>query len=233
MIDNNSISSFLASNTIKTVAKTVSVAAASTDAKELSSATKNADSATLSTLALQLNDTAARAEARDSRLDSKQLASLAKDVIAKLTDSSYYRGKAVHDAEVPDTQDPELLERAKQATRFTNGSGTNPFAGLSQDKLSLIVYDEGGSYTLNERKAAYSEKYDQQEVWNRAMSKRYVDEYNETGKSTDTLLMMLAHYDELPPIEKAQYPNNYAANLASGDSSVLEALKTSSSSVVS
>ncbi|WP_044312673.1 hypothetical protein ACTACH_02055 [Pseudomonas syringae] len=233
MIDSNSISSFLASNTIKTIAKGASVVASIADAKELLSATKNADSATLSTLALQLNDSAARAEARDSRLDPKQLASLAADVIEKLTGSSYYGSKAVHDAEVPDTQDPELLERARQATQFTNGSGTNPFVGMSPGKLSLIMYDEGGGYTLNERKAAYSESYDQQEVWNRAISKRYVDEYNETGKSTETLLMILAHYNELPPIEKSQYPDNYASSLASGDSSMPEALKASSSTTYS
>lgn len=229
MIDSDSISGFLASNTIKTVAKTAPVAAVSADAKELS-ATKTIDSTRLSTFARQLNDSAARAEARDNRLDSKQLASLANDVIEKLTGSSYYGNKAVHDAEIPDTEDPELLERAKQATQFTNGSGTNPFSGMSPDKLSLIMYDEDGTYTLNERKAAYSEKYDQEQVWKRAISQRYVDEYNETGKSTETLFMMLAHYNELPPIEKAQYPDNYAANLASGDSSVLEALNISSAS---
>ncbi|WP_268800123.1 hypothetical protein [Pseudomonas huanghezhanensis] len=231
MIDSNSISSFLASNTIKTVAKTASVAPVSADAKELSSATTNVDSATLSTFALQLSDSATRAEARDNRLDSKQLASLAKDVIEKLTGDSYYRNKAVHDAEIPDTEDPELLERARRATQLTNGSGTNPFSGVSPEKLTLIMYDEAGTYTLNERKAAYLEKYDQEQVWKKAICQRYVDEYNETGKSTQTLFMILAHYNELPPIEKAQYPDNYAANLASGDSSVLEALNISSASI--
>ncbi|TDV48190.1 hypothetical protein EC919_109134 [Pseudomonas graminis] len=230
MIASDSISSVLATNTIKTVAKTASVAAVSADTKDVSPATRDVDSATLSTFSRQLNDSAARAESRDNRLDSKQLASLAKDVIEKLTGSSYYGDKAVHDAETPDTEDPELLERAIQATRFTNGSGTNPFSGMSLKQLTLIVYDEAGAYTLNERKAAYSEKYDQEEVWKRAICRRYVDEYNETGKSTQTLFMMLAHYNELPPIEKAQYPDNYAANLASGDSAVLEALNVSHAS---
>ncbi|OUM04916.1 hypothetical protein BW686_24120 [Pseudomonas syringae] len=233
MIDNNSISSFLASNTIKTVAKTASVAAGNTTVKELAPTTANSDTATLSTLAKQLNDSAARADARDSGLGFKELGTLAKDIIDKVGGTSYYANRKLHDAEVPKTDDPALIERARQATEFANGTGKNPFAGLSQDQLRLVIYDEGGDYTVNERNAAYLENHDLEQAWKRDVTKRYVDEYNETGKSTDTLLMILAHYDELPPIEKAQYPNNYAANLASGDSSVLEALKTSSSSVVS
>ncbi|AVX25298.1 hypothetical protein DA456_18850 [Pseudomonas syringae pv. atrofaciens] len=34
----------------------------------------------------------------------------------------------------------------------------------------------------------------QQGAWNGAMGKRYVDEYNETGRSTQTLVMLLARY---------------------------------------
>lgn len=229
MIDSNSISSFLANNTIKTVAKTASVATENTAVKELVSTTDSSDTATLSTLAKQLNDSAARADSRDSTLGFKDLGTLAKDIIDKVAGPSYYANRKLHDAEVPDTDDPALIERARQATQFANRTGKNPFAGLSQDQLRLVIYDERGDYTVNERNAAYSENYDIEQAWKRDVTKRYVDEYNETGKSTQSLFMMLAHYNELPPIEKAQYPANYAANLASGDSSVLEALKASNS----
>ncbi|GFM87551.1 hypothetical protein PSCICO_29500 [Pseudomonas cichorii] len=222
MIDTNSISAFLASNTIKTVAKTASVAPVTVDPKELSSTTENADTATLSTLAKQLNDSAARAESRDSTLGSKELGKLATSIIYKLAGPEYYENRKIHDAEVPDTDDPELLERARQATQFKNGTGANPFASLSQDQLRLVIYDESGDYTINERSAAFSENNDREQVWKRAIAKKYVDEYNETGKSTNTLVEMLAHYNDLPPIEKAQYPNGYVANLTSGDSSALE-----------
>ncbi|MBX8536082.1 hypothetical protein K5D33_15395 [Pseudomonas cichorii] len=222
MIDTNSISAFLASNTIKTVAKTASVATVSVDSKELSAKTDNSDTATLSTLAKQLNDSAARAESRDSTLSSKELGKLGTSIIYKIAGTEYDENRKVHDAEVPDTDDPELLERARQATQFKNGTGANPFASLSQDQLRLIIYDESGDYTINERSAAFSENYDREEVWNKAMAKKYVDEYNETGKSTNTLVEMLAHYNDLPPIEKAQYPSNYVANLTSGDSSALD-----------
>ncbi len=222
MIDTNSISAFLASNTIKTVAKTASVATVSVDSKELSAKTDNSDTATLSSLAKQLNDSAARAESRDSTLSSKELGKLGTSIIYKIAGTEYDENRKVHDAEVPDTDDPERLERARQATQFKNGTGANPFASLSQDQLRLIIYDESGDYTINERSAAFSENYDREEVWNKAMAKKYVDEYNETGKSTNTLVEMLAHYNDLPPIEKAQYPSNYVANLTAGDSSALD-----------
>ncbi|GFM62793.1 hypothetical protein ALQ47_00953 [Pseudomonas cichorii] len=222
MIDTNSISAFLASNTIKTVAKTASVATVSVDSKELSAKTDNSDTATLSSLAKQLNDSAARAESRDSTLSSKELGKLGTSIIYKIAGTEYDENRKVHDAEVPDTDDPELLERARQATQFKNGTGANPFASLSQEQLRLIIYDESGDYTINERSAAFSENYDREEVWNKAMAKKYVDEYNETGKSTNTLVEMLAHYNDLPPIEKAQYPSNYVANLTAGDSSALD-----------
>ncbi|MBX8511402.1 hypothetical protein K5D34_17070 [Pseudomonas cichorii] len=233
MIDTNSISAFLASNTIKTVAKTASVATVNVDPKELSSKTDNADTATLSTLAKQLNDSAARAESRDSTLSSKELEKLATSIIYKIAGTEYDENRKVHDAEIPDTDDPELLERARQATQFKNGTGANPFASLSQDQLRLIIYDESGDYTINERSAAFSENYDREEVWNKAMAKKYVDEYNETGKSTNTLVEMLAHYNDLPPIEKAQYPSNYVANLTAGDSSALDIFNSGKNSAAS
>ncbi|RMQ42318.1 hypothetical protein ALQ04_01091 [Pseudomonas cichorii] len=222
MIDTNSISAFLASNTIKTVAKTASVVTESVDPKTLTAASPNADSATLSTLAKQLNDSAARAESRDSTVNTRDLGKQGLGIIYKVAGTEYHENRKIHDAEVPDTNDPELLERARQATQFKNGTGANPFAGLSQDQLRLIIYDESGDFTVNERSAAFSENYAQEEVWNRAMAKKYVDEYNETGKSTNTLIEMLAHYNELPPIEKAQYPANYVASLTSGDSNALD-----------
>ena len=221
MTDIRSISGFSADKTIQPLAKTASLTTDNTDVKALAFDSVRSDEATLSPLARQLGDSAVRAATRDTSLSRKELGELGKSVIDKLIGNSYYGNKAVHDAEIPDTDHPALLERAKQATLFTNGTGTNPFTGLSQDQLRLIIYDEGGGYTINERKAAYTEKRELEEVWNRAICQRYVDEYCKTGKSTETLVMILAHYNELPPIEKAQYPASFAANLTSDDSSAM------------
>lgn len=99
----------------------------------------------VSILSRQLSEAAARAETRGAgHLDS-------------ISGDGYFMGKAQHDAEVPKTDSLELISRAKQATDFLNGSDSNPFKGLSLDQLSLIARDEGGPFTLNERRAAWGE----------------------------------------------------------------------------
>jgi hypothetical protein len=103
----------------------------------------------VSTLARQLSEAATRAEARH---DEK--ASGALDLI---TGNGYVANKAQHDAEVPEESTPQLLARAQQATAFVNGAGSNPFKGLSSDQLNLIAHDEGGAFTINERRAAWQE----------------------------------------------------------------------------
>ncbi|MBM0210265.1 hypothetical protein ALQ72_02586 [Pseudomonas syringae pv. maculicola] len=225
MIDTTSITHLTSKIALTTVEKSISATTINSSLKELDSAPA-IDGATFSTLSTQLSSSAARALARDSSLDLKNLGALAKNISDKVAGNSYYANRKLHDAEIPDTDDPVLLERARQATSFSNGAGKNPFAGLSQDHLRLIIYDEGGDFTINERNAAYSENYSQEQVWKRAICQRYTDEYNETGKSTQTLVMLLAHYNQLPPIEKAQYPANYAANITSGDSSALDIFNT-------
>lgn len=225
MIDTTSVAHLTHNTIVTTVEKSTSVTNISSRLKELTSEPA-IDSATLSKLSSQLSNSAARAQARDSGLDFKSLGSLAKSISDKIAGNSYYSNRKLHDAEIPDTDDPALLERARQATSFKNGSGANPFAGLSQDQLRLIMYDEDSDFTINERSAAYSENYAQEQVWKRAICQRYTDEYNETGKSTQTLVMLLAHYDQLPPIEKAQYPAHYAANITSGDSSAMDIFNT-------
>ncbi|WP_122300187.1 hypothetical protein [Pseudomonas syringae] len=225
MIDTTSVAHLTHNTIVTTVEKSTSVTNISSRLKELTSEPA-IDSATLSKLSSQLSNSAARAQARDRGLDFKSLGSLAKSISDKIAGNSYYSNRKLHDAEIPDTDDPALLERARQATSFKNGSGANPFAGLSQDQLRLIMYDEDSDFTINERSAAYSENYAQEQVWKRAICQRYTDEYNETGKSTQTLVMLLAHYDQLPPIEKAQYPAHYAANITSGDSSAMDIFNT-------
>ncbi|KPW70591.1 hypothetical protein [Pseudomonas amygdali] len=220
MIDTISLKHLTHKTALTAVEKSTSATPLNSSLKELDSG-PTPDGAIFSTLSTQLSSSA-RAQARDSSLDFKNLGALAKNISDKVAGNSYYANRKLHDAEIPDTDDPALLERAMQATSFSNGAGKNPFAGLSQDQLRLIIYDEGGDFTINERNAAYSENYSQEQVWKRAICQRYTDEYNETGKSTQTLVMLLAHYDQLPPIEKAQYPANYAALITSDDSSAMD-----------
>ncbi|WP_249975358.1 hypothetical protein, partial [Vreelandella olivaria] len=167
----------------------------------------------LSTLAQQLSDSALRAEERDASLDRKALGQKANALLSQITGQGYHNNRARYDAEVPNTDDPELLERAKQATSFNNGRGSNPFSGLSQDQLALIIYDDSGTFTANERRAAWREDYDQREAWNQAVVARGKLEYSQTGKMTEFFKEVLGNYNDLPPIMQAQYPDFYAPRL--------------------
>ncbi len=133
--------------------------------------------------------------------------------MSKISGDGYFANKKANDAEVPDTQDPGLLARAENATQFVNGNGKNPFAGMSSDQLSLIIYDESGSFTTNERRAALSESFDQESAWRQKVVANAMAEYNGTGKLTKFFTAALEHYKDLPAIEQAQYPNSYEAKL--------------------
>ncbi|PWB33695.1 hypothetical protein DCO48_08540 [Pseudomonas sp. SDI] len=164
----------------------------------------------VSSLAQQLSNAAARAEAQNAGLDFAGLAEKAKRVNEQLLRAS---NKALQDAEIPNTDDPQLLDRARKATDFENGIGRNPFKGLSREQLSLITNDESGSFTINERRAAWSEAHDQEEAWRRKVFQAADEEFHTTGKQTVFFSELLAHYQSLPALEKAQYPENYASTL--------------------
>ncbi|MGL6160761.1 hypothetical protein [Microbulbifer sp.] len=172
----------------------------------------------LSTLAQQLSDSALRAEERDSTLSRKELGARAEELLGQILGPNYKANKARHDSEVPNTDDPALLARAQQATDFVNTRNSsretpNPFAGLSYDQLSLIVHDDSGTFTANERRAAYMEAERQDYAVRRAMVDRAMAEYNRTGKQTNFYTEVLAYYESLPPIEQAQLPTNYKLDL--------------------
>ena len=178
----------------------------------------NADSQTkqevvFSSLAQQLSDSANRADAEYAGLSRKELGAKATTLLKKITGPDYDANRAINNAEVPDSSDPERLGRAADATKFVNGSGKNPFAGLSRDQLALITYDDSGLYTTNERRAAWEESYDQEYAWRQDVVAKAMAEYNSSGKLTGFFSEVLDHYKTLPAIEQAQYPENYEAKL--------------------
>lgn len=165
----------------------------------------------LSSLAQKLNAAADRASLRDGQMSRKELAALAAMIKEKIYGASYDFAKEIHDAQVPDTDDEEWLARARQATDFLNGKGSNPFAGLSREQLSLIAYDESGDFTVNERRAAMDEASRQYGEWTRYVSDKLWNEYQQTGKSVNGLYEIIAYYKSLPPIEEAQFGNYESA----------------------
>ncbi|MCD5997469.1 hypothetical protein KDX38_28420 [Pseudomonas sp. CDFA 602] len=160
-----------------------------------------------------MSESAERAAARDLSLSRKELGAKASELLGKVAGDGYFANKKANDAEVPDTQDPELLARAENATQFVNGSGKNPFAGMSSDQLSVIIYDDSGSFTTNERRAAWKESFDQESAWRQKVVANAMAEYNGTGKLTNFFAAALEHYKGLPAVEQAQYSDSYEVKL--------------------
>ncbi len=138
---------------------------------------------------------------------------MAKNTFNELESANYTINKSKYDSEVPDTDDATLLARAKSATQYTNGLGKNPFSGMPKDQLTLITYDDSGTFTVNERRAALEESAKQESTWRQQFSAKAIDEYNRTGKLTNSFQIALDRYKVLPAVEQAQYPNDYATKL--------------------
>lgn len=74
-----------------------------------------------------------------------------------LTPQNEFEKKAA-EAEVPKSGATDRLESAKKATACLNGKGANPFATLNRDQLTAIIANDGGDYTVNERRAALTKR---------------------------------------------------------------------------
>lgn len=176
--------------------------------------------ATLSTLSRQLAESAVRAEHRDKSMNRHQLGAEANRILRVMTETNWRSDETGYVTELPETSDPELLERARQATeyvaRFVRGNlgAPNPFAALSREQLNLIVYDEKGPYTLHERTAACSAVLKIEGKWNHALwGPERLESAANNGRTPMFLTEVLAHYRTLEPIEQAQYPDIYESRL--------------------
>jgi hypothetical protein len=179
------------------------------------------DTANVSTLSQQLGESAVRAEARDKSLTRQQLSEFVTKSIAHISPESTSAKKALHDAEVPKTDDPELLERARQATIYVNKAAAqdptakNPFAGLTREQAALVAYDDKGPYTANERFAAWRHGNNLEEQWRASSIARGTQEYNSCGRTAKFTTECLDHYRTLPAIEQARYDEGYEGRLLS------------------
>lgn len=177
------------------------------------SANSTKDRATVTTLAGQLSDAALRAKASYGSHTKQQLKTMHHENFQRLTGREYNNNKTQHDTETPNTSDPTLLERAHMATRYVNNLGGNPFAGMPRDQLELIIFDDSGSFTINERRAALYEDYNQEQAWRKQVLAEYDIEKSSTGKGTRFYQNVLDHYRALPSVAKSQYPDDYEAKL--------------------
>lgn len=195
------------------LAPPVSVSAAGSSVDEVVSIVEPA-AEKLSSLAKDLSEAAQRAAVRDGAMSRNELAKLAAAIKERIIGESYDFSREVYDAEVPDSDDLERLERARQATDYLHAKAPNPFAGMSQEQLSLIVYDEGGAFTVNERRAAWLESNRQSCEWTSVVGEKLWNVRQRPGETAEVLKEILEYYRSLPPIMEAQY-GNYETSISS------------------
>ncbi|MDR3299662.1 MAG: hypothetical protein LBU43_06585 [Candidatus Accumulibacter sp.] len=203
-------------NTWNATSSLTGVMAIKTEGSSQVSAVGASDTSSISTLARQLSEAAERAAVRDAGMSREQLAKLANALLSKVAGEEHNVSKAINNAEVPDTDDPELLKRAEQATKFVNNSRfeKNPFAGLSREQLSLIIYDEGNAFTVNERYAAYYEYSNLYNAWAQKVCAQAWSESEMTGgKTINFFKACIAEYQAASLIEQSTYHPNYVSRM--------------------
>lgn len=167
----------------------------------------------ISTLAMRLS----RAEsATTERLQGMPHAQLQEQLNADIRKVFYEltpENKASAAKQLPEPANEAAMRSAKVATDFVAGRGANPFAGLSREQLSTIAHDDSGTFTINERRAAESQAADEEQVWRRKVVAEAMHEYNTSGKMTKFFSSVLEHFEGLPKLEQAAYPENYASDL--------------------
>lgn len=163
----------------------------------------------------QLSDVLQRAEQRNKKLDQPALSAYARTALDQIAGPQYHALKVRHDAELPKTTLPDILARARQATDYENGKAPNPFKGMPAELLTAISYDDSGTFTINERRAAWSESCDQHQAWGLKVIAEARMEYDRTGHHTNIYDQVLEHYKSQPLIEKARFPENYEQDLIS------------------
>ena len=172
-----------------------------------------ADEVVISTLAGRLSAASAAASATIRGFDHATLGAWVNDN----TDDILYPLDAEHKAaaakQVPQPNDAAAAKSAAAATAFVDRKGPNPFAGLSREQLSAISNDDSGTFTVNERRAAFMQAYQEEEAWRTQVVAQAMQEYNTTGKMTNFFKSVLAHFNTLPQLEQSQYPANYASDL--------------------
>jgi hypothetical protein len=171
----------------------------------------------ISLLGRQLADAALRATERENSLSREQLGKKGfdtKQYLYNQFEAFMKDGKALFDADIPLSGDPEAMARASQAAGYLKGQAGNPFKGMSREQLGLIVYDESGEFTATERYAALKEAAMQDYEWRKKICEKMMDDYNRMAKfSKESYAELIAHEQSLPAIERAMSDKGYVAEL--------------------
>jgi hypothetical protein len=168
----------------------------------------------ISSLANRLSKAENFSAGANSNLSHDQLGEKVQKNIERINYPLTGQNKARMAKDVPEPSDASALASASAASDYVNNlSGPNPFAGLSREQLSMIANDESGTFTTNEKYAAYRQAYDEEQVWRSKAVAEAMEEYHGTGKLTDFFKSALEHFNELPSAEQSLYPKDYATDL--------------------
>ena len=134
----------------------------------------------------------------------KTLAELQKirsEVMQELSQSDGVAGIAKDTTQLPVPATAERLASAKMATEYVNSGGQtqNPFAGLSRSALTAIIYDQSGTYTINERSAALGLQENNDSAFLTAASNQTIA----TGNRSSIYTALLELNQHQLPVEKA------------------------------
>ncbi|EZP41149.1 hypothetical protein [Janthinobacterium lividum] len=172
-----------------------------------------ADDVVISTLAGRLSKAATATSATVQGYDHAGLGVWVKDNTTEILYPLDAEHKAAAARQVPEPNDAASAKSAAAATAFVDRKGPNPFAGLSREQLSTISNDDSGTFTINERRAAFTQAYDEEQAWRTQVVTQAMQEYNSTGKMTNFFKSVLGHFSTLPQLEQSQYPASYASDL--------------------
>ncbi|PHV40527.1 hypothetical protein CSQ95_02725 [Janthinobacterium sp. BJB304] len=172
-----------------------------------------AEEVVISTLAGRLSTAATATSTAIEGYDHRSLGAWVNDNISSILYPLDAGHKAAAAQQLPQPNDAASARSAAAATAFIDNKGPNPFAGLSREQLATITHDDSGTFTVNERRAAYTQAYDEEQAWRSQVVAQAMQEYNTTGKMTNFFKSALAHFNALPQLEQAQYPENYASGL--------------------
>lgn len=178
-----------------------------------SSAAIASDGVSISTFSSRLSKAADHTTARLQGVDNNGLRNQLNADIKKIFYDLDDAHKTAAASAVPEPNDDASAKSASSATAFVDRKGPNPFAGLSRDQLATIAHDEGGTFTVNERRAAFTQARQEEQAWRAQVVAAGISEYKESGKMTNFFGSVLDHFEGLPDLEKATYPENYADDL--------------------
>lgn len=127
-------------------------------------------------------------------------------------------GKFDKEDYLPKTKDPERLALGQKALDFAIAraqlpptSAPNPFSGMARNDLSAIFYDDTQSYTVAERKAAFTELSKQDNEYFSQLSLKLTN----GGDNREFFKSLLDYFADLPPVEQSVYPDGHKTRMSS------------------